>query len=181
MNKVIALVGMTGCGKTEVADFLKEKGFPVVRFGDVTDDEIKKRGLVLNEENEKMVREGLRRDEGMAIYAKLNAPRIDKALEKNTVIADGLYSFEEYLFLNDYYGDKLVLIAVYASPKTRYKRLASRKVRPLNEDEACSRDFSEIENLNKGGPIVMADYNIINEGSVEELRANVEKIMKELK
>lgn len=181
MNKVIALVGMTGCGKTEVANFFKEKGFPIVRFGDVTDEEIKKRGLELNEENEKSVREELRKEQGMAVYAKLNAPRIDKALSKNSVAVDGLYSFEEFLFMNDYYGDKLVLIAIYASPKVRYSRLEKRKIRPLTTDESTSRDFSEIENLNKGGPIAMADYTMINEGSMAELKSNVEKIIKELK
>jgi len=57
----------------------------------------------------------------------LNLPRIDDALQKSSVIVDGLYSWEEFVLLKDYYGDKLKLVAVYSSPKTRSLRLGVRK------------------------------------------------------
>jgi len=112
-------------------------------------------------------------------YAILNLPRIDLA-EKDVVI-DGLYSWEEYTFLKDYYGEDLYMIAVWASPKTRYARLAGRANRGLTVEEAASRDRAEIENVNKGGPIAMADFTIINESSLENLRRAVERIISELK
>ena len=58
--KVAALVGMPGSGKSEVARVFKKHGYATVRFGDITDEEVKKRGLKLDEENERLVREELR-------------------------------------------------------------------------------------------------------------------------
>jgi len=179
---IIALVGMTGSGKSTVAEILKRKyGFPVVRFGDVTDDILRQRGLEQNEKNERMIREELRKKYGMEAYAKLSKPRMDEALkERGVVVVDGLYSWEEYLYLKGEYGDELILIHVFASPKTRYKRVSERDVRPLTEEEARERDRSEIENLHKGGPIAMADFVLINEGSLEELEKGLEDILQKL-
>ena len=175
--KVVAIVGMTGSGKSEVARVFLENGFTMVRFGDVTDIELKKQGLPLTEENERPVREAFRQQHGMAAYAILNLPRIDEALKKSSVVVDGLYSWEEYLHLKEYYGDGLIVVAVYSSPRTRYARLAERQIRPLTALEARSRDHAEIENMNKGGPIAIADYTIINEKSFTDLKAQIEAII----
>ncbi len=175
--KVVSVVGMAGAGKSEVARLFQEKGFTLIRFGDVTDAEIKKGGLELNEENERYVRELLRQEHGMAAYAKLNQPRIDLALKSTRVVIDRLYSWEEHIFLKDYYGEDLWLVAVWASPGTRYGRLVSRANRPLTLEEAASRDRAEIENINKGGPIAMADFTIINESSLDDLKKETESII----
>jgi dephospho-CoA kinase len=175
--KVVAIVGMVGSGKSEVARLFKDKGFTVVRFGEITDDALKKQGLPLNEENERRVRERIRQEHGMAAYAELSVPRIDAALETSSVVVDGLYSWEEYVFLKEYYGDRLILLAVWTSPQERYARLSRRKIRPLTPAEAASRDRAEIENINKGGPICMADFTILNSGSVEDLKKQVERIV----
>jgi hypothetical protein len=47
--------------------------------------------------------------------------------------------------------------------------------------EAASRDKAEIENVNKGGPIAMADFTIINESSLDELKVETERIISRLK
>ncbi len=177
MNKVIAIVGMAGSGKSEVSQILVKKGFARVRFGDITDIEIKKRGMELNESSERFCREILRKELGMSAYAILNQPIIDKALKTSNVVADGLYSWEEYLTFKDYYNQNFCVVAVYSSPKTRYARLAGRNHRPLTNAEATSRDKSEIENLNKGGPIAMSDFTVINEGSLEDLKKQTEAIL----
>ncbi len=179
--KVIAIVGMAGSGKSEVAQAFESNDFIRVRFGDVTDEEVKKRDLALNEENERYVRELLRQEHGMSAYAKLNLPRIDSALKKSDVVIDGLYSWEEYTFLKDYYRDNFYVVAVWASPKTRHARLVTRPNRPLNSAEATSRDRAEIEKTNKGGPIAAADFIISNESSVEDLKKEVEKIIAEVR
>ena len=54
--KVVSIVGMAGAGKSEVARIFEENGFIRIRFGDITDEEIRKRGLELNEENERYIR-----------------------------------------------------------------------------------------------------------------------------
>jgi dephospho-CoA kinase len=178
--KVVAIVGMAGSGKSEVARLFEKHGFTRIRFGDVTDEEVKKRGLELNEENERHVREMLRKEQGMDAYAKLNLPRINTALKNTDAVIDGLYSWEEYAFLKGYYGENLCLVAVWASPATRYARLAGRADRHLTVEEAASRDTAEIENLNKGGPVAMADFIIINASSLIDLEKQTERIIAEI-
>jgi dephospho-CoA kinase len=181
MVKVVSIVGMTGAGKSEVARVFEGSGFSRIRFGDITDREIKERGLEPGEKSERYIRELLRQEHGMAAYAILNLPRIDSALENSNVVIDGLYSWEEYRFLKDYYREGLYVVAVWASPKTRYIRLAGRASRSLTPEEAASRDRAEIENVNKGGPIAMADFIIINESSLADLREAAERIISGLR
>ena len=168
---------MAGAGKSEVARLFARKGFVRIRFGDVTDDEVSKRGLVLNEANERSVRELLRKEHGMAAYAELNLPRIETALKTSGVVIDGLYSWEEYIHLKDHFGEDMCLVAVWASPATRYARLGRRRERPLTPEEAAGRDRAEIENLNKGGPIAVADFLVINESGLDDLARQTERII----
>ena len=179
--KVVSIVGMPGSGKSEVARIFERHGFARVRFGDITDEEIRKRGLELNEEDERYVRQQLREEHGMSAYAKLNLPRIDALLKSSDVVVDGLYSWEEYTLLKSRYGDDFYVVAVWASPKTRYDRLAKRPIRPLTADEAASRDIAEIENSNKGGPIAMADFTITNESSLRDLARGTERVVSVLR
>ena len=179
--KIVSIVGMAGAGKSEVARVFEENGFTRIRFGDVTDEEIKKRGLELNESNERYIRELLRKEHGMSAYARLNLPKIDAARENSDVAIDGLYSWEEYTFLKRHYEEEFYVVAVWASPRTRYTRLSTRLNRPLTLDEAVSRDRAEIENVNKGGPIAISDFTIINESSLENIRKETESIIARLR
>jgi dephospho-CoA kinase len=97
------------------------------------------------------------------------------------VVIDGLYSWEEYTFLKAYYGNNFHVVAVWASPGTRYARLTSRLNRSLTIDEAISRDVAEVENLKKGGPIAMADFTIINESCLRNLKKEVKRIISKLR
>ncbi|MBN1375906.1 MAG: AAA family ATPase [Dehalococcoidia bacterium] len=179
--KVIALVGMPGSGKSEVARMFIANGYKAIRFGDVTDNEVKKRGLELNEKNEKVVREDLRMQHGMAAYAILNLPGIELALQSSNVVLDGLYSWEEYKYLMEKLGNRLQIITVWSPPQLRYTRLQRRKIRPLTDEQARSRDFAEIENINKGGPIAMADYMIKNDSTMESLGEQTKHIIRILR
>jgi len=179
--RVVAIVGMTGAGKSEAARVFEEHGFKKVRFGDITDEELNSRGLQPNEENERTIREELRKKHGMAAYARLSLPRIDGSLKASNVVVDGLYSWEEYTLLKERYGDKFSVLAVWSSPAARYARLARRAKRALTLKEAASRDSSEIENINKGGPIAMADFAILNEDSLERLRRETERVLSSLR
>mgnify|MGYP006296691419 CR=1 FL=1 len=174
---IVAIVGMPGAGKSEVSAIFQDAGFARIRFGDATDSELARRGLPLSEENERRVREELRRELGMAAYAVVNLPRIDAALETASVVVDGLYSWEEYLALKERYGDGLVTVAVVASPTVRKKRLGERPHRPLTAEEVESRDRSEIEQINKGGPIAMADITLVNEGPLDDFRERVRAVV----
>ena len=192
---IIALVGMPGSGKTEVTKLFREKGYEYIRFGQAVLDEVLRRfgPEGVNEKNERMVRESMREEHGMAVMAKLLIPTFDSFLNQGKkIIADGLYSWEEYMLLKEKYKEELFILAIYSKPETRYARLSDPKrkfdpkkdknaiYRPYTPEEAKTRDHSEIEILNKAGPIAMADYTIINEGSLEELKDKIKTIIKEL-
>lgn len=186
MNKLVCIVGMTGSGKSVVSDYLVNKGYYYLRFGQITMDLIKKRGLEPTEVNEKIIRESVRKEHGMGAYALLNIPKFDELLKKGNVVGDGLYSWSEYKILREKYGNQLVVLAVFAPPELRYSRLVNRtllstdvslKNRPATLESAMSRDFAEIENIEKGGPIAMSDFTLINTGSVSELILQLEKVL----
>lgn len=174
---IIALVGMPGSGKSTAAKILKEKGFTIIRFGDVTMDEMKARGLEAGEENERKVREALRAELGMDAFAKLNLPRIKDAGDK--VVLDGMYSEEEELFLKEKLGD-FSIVAIHTPAEKRYDRLTSRTDRPLPKEIAMARDKAQIENSNVLGPIAHANYTIINDGSLEELEKGIDHVLTQI-
>jgi dephospho-CoA kinase len=58
---------------------------------------------------------------------------------------------------------ELVVIAIVGPRRLRYSRLAMRIERPLTFDEAEARDIREIDALEKGGPIAIADYVLMND------------------
>ncbi|MCG2690079.1 AAA family ATPase [Candidatus Parcubacteria bacterium] len=188
-NKVIAIVGMAGAGKSLVSDFLVGKGFAFLRFGQITLDEVKKRG-VAGEAEERKIREGFREKHGMAAFALLNMPKLDGLLEKSNVVVDGLYSWSEYKVLKEKYGENLKVIAVYAPPCLRHERLVNRNTKRKNDEnlrfrsfsreEAVARDFAEIEKSDKGGPIAMADFTIVNTSSIKAVGDALKEILKKI-
>jgi len=177
---LVAIVGMTGSGKSELSKLVEQQGYTRIRFGDITDDILRQKGLPINEENERQAREELRQQHGMIAYALKNMPKITTALKKGNVVIDNLSSWEEYTFLLNKCPD-LRLLAVIAAPHTRYERLGKRTIRPLTSKEAQERDYAEIQNMHKAGPIAMADFIIINNGTKEELQQKAHEIISQLK
>lgn len=183
-------MGMCGAGKSIVADEFVKAGYQYLRFGQITLDEVKRRGLPPSEKLEKEIREGFRTQYGMAAFAILNLPKFDQLLKKSHVVGDGLYSWSEYKILKEKYADNLFIVAVYSPPKLRYQRLNKRmegikedpklRYRSFTLQEAKSRDWAEIENVEKGGPIAMADYTIINIGSMEEVIKRTREIIEKI-
>ncbi len=180
MSKIVAVVGMPGSGKSEIVRNFLEAGFQRVYFGDITFNRMKKEGLEISEKNERETREKLREEGGMGVFAKLSIPEIDSLLKKGKVVVESMYSWEEFLILKERYGDSFRVVAACASPKTRYARLAGRKIRPLNAEDAKSRDYTQLENLHTGGPIAIADFTVVNEGSMEELDRKVKAFIETL-
>ena len=176
-GQLLVIVGMPGAGKSVVVEHLHSKGWTVVHFGGITMRELEKRGLAVNESNERAVREELRRTYGMAAFAKLSIDDVRNGLAKGPTVIDGLYSWSEYKFIRNELFRRLCVIAVFTSKHIRYERLLHREVRPLSYEEAEVRDFAEIENLEKGGPIAMADFTLPNDGSLKTLYSSVDKLL----
>lgn len=180
MGKIVAIVGMCGSGKSVATDiFEQELGYKKVYFGGVTIEKVKEAGLEVNEANERMIREGLRKDFGMGAYAKLSLPKILEYSKESDVIIDGLYSWDEYKILKDEL-DNIKMICIIADKDIRYSRLSEREVRPLTNEQAMNRDIAEIENSAKGGPISYADYYILNNGTLEEYKTRLYEIIEKL-
>ena len=179
--RALILVGMPGAGKSLCAQHLESKGYFQLRFGAVVENEVRRRGWELNPANERIVREELRGQHGMAAMARLSLPTLKAALQHQRIVIDGLYSFSEYKLLREELGAPLVLVAVVAARHLRYQRLASRLIRPLTPTEAQQRDVQEIENLEKGGPIAMADYTLLNDGPPENLLKQLDDLLDRLR
>lgn len=177
---ILALVGMPGSGKSEASLYLSQKGIPFLRFGEITDEGLKELGLPYTSENERMFREKIRQELGMGAYAIKAKPKIQELLGENDVIAiDGLYSWEEYTFLKREFPG-LLLIHIFSEPEKRYQRLSQRKVRPVSIEEGYARDVAEIERLNKGGPIAIADFMIENDSTLEDLHQKIGDLLARL-
>ena len=175
MNKLVAIVGMCGSGKSVATTLFKDHGYEVIYFGGVTMKKLEEEGLEVTPENEKMMRERLRRDFGMGAYAHVLIDDIRSSLEKGNVVLDGVYSWSELKILKQEFPN-IKFISIVVDKEKRYDRLNNREVRPFNYEQAVTRDISEIENLEKGGPICYADYFILNNDSEKEYMKNIEKV-----
>ena len=182
MNKIIlAVVGLAGAGKTESTEYvIKKTGWPKIYFGQAVVDEVARRGLPLNEANERLVREEFRAKDGIGAMAIANLPKVKELYEKSNVIIESLYSWEEYLIIKKEFGENFKVLAIYTSFDTREKRMLNRPHRPLSKEQLQSRDVSQIENLHQAGPIARADWTIVNEGSKEQLYLEIDKVLNNL-
>lgn len=179
MNKLIAIVGMCGSGKSVACEKLEKEGYNKIYFGGVTLDCLKEKKLDITPENEKMMREKLREDLGMGAFAIILLPKIEESIKKQDTVLDGVYSYDEVKILKDKFSN-LKIIAVVCDKKIRYERLRVRNVRALTKKEAEKRDISEIENLSKAPPIALADYYIENNGSITEYNKRIDEILKDI-
>lgn len=182
--KILAIVGMSGSGKSVVVDYLTSKGYPKVYFGGMIYKEMERRGIerTPDGESEKHFREMIRETEGKDWVVKQVEKETSALIEagQKRIVLDGLYSWTEYKYLKKAFPGKVTVVAVVVDKNLRHKRVGKRPDRPFNTEEIQERDRSEIENLEKGSPIAMADYYILNNSSVEDLTARLDEILKQI-
>lgn len=177
--KVVAFVGLSGSGKSAAVDFLSHKGYPKVYFGGVLYEAMNEAGIERTQENENAFRVDIRRKEGDDFIVKRIIAQIHDLIGagQHRIVADGLYSWTEYKAMKHEFPGELTVVAVVAPKRLRHQRLAVRPERPLTGAEANERDWREIEDIQKGGPIAVADYFINNDTNLEALYAQIESIM----
>lgn len=182
--KILAILGMTGSGKSTLVDELTERGVPKVYFGGMLYKEMQKRGIerTPDGESEKAFRKAIREAEGKDWVGRQAVAEVKDliAAGQKRIVLDGLYSWTEYRLFKHEFPGMLTTIAVVAPRALRYERLAHRPDRPFTAHDAQVRDYAEIEDTEKGGPIAIADYYILNDRSVEDLKANFDAILKEI-
>ena len=169
---VIGLAGMPGAGKSLFVEAATELGYAIVVMGDVIRQETLKRGLELTPQNVGKVMLQLREEGGSCVIAEKCIPKIDEQTS-NKVLVDGLRSLNEADTFKEHFAN-FTLVAVHASPKTRFNRLfcRGRSDDPNNWAVFHERDMRELS-VGLGNVIAMAEQILVNDNSMEQFKAQV--------
>lgn len=175
--KAIILVGLPGSGKTTASIYFKDKKIPVVRMGEVTQEQLAKNNLPVTEENEDIIRKNLRNNYGPDVYARKTLEKVKRDYsDAGVVIIDGMRTKAEYDFFHKYLDD--INILYFETEKTmRFTRLRMRKIRPLSEKDAVKRDRVEKEELGMVKLKKHADFVVNNNGTIGSLHQNLQIIL----
>jgi dephospho-CoA kinase len=179
-TKIIALVGLAGSGKSTAVEYLTEKNIPKVYFGGIFYEAMKEAGLSPGDwAVENTFRKEIREREGKDFIVNRAVKQLQDLIDagQHRLIADGLYSWTEYRILKRAFPGELTVIAVVAPKKLRHHRLANRPDRPMTAQQADERDWHEIEDIEKGGPIAIADYFIMNDNDLENLHRQLDVVL----
>lgn len=176
--KILAFVGLTGSGKSTAVEHFTSLGFPKVYFGGIIYEAMAEAGIEKGEENEKVFRLAIREKEGNDFIVKRIIQQIHDLANagQHRIIADGLYTWDEYKALKHEFPGETTVIAVTAPKHLRYRWLETRSDRPQSPETSASRDVREIEDLQKGGPIAAADFFVSNNENIEHFYKQLDAI-----
>lgn len=180
--KIVAIVGMPGAGKTTVTDYLATRDYPRVHFGSVIMNALKSADLSPTIENETMMREELRNQTDEDKVVRQIITQIDGLIDagQRRIIIDGMGSWHAFRALKHEFPGQLIVVALITPHHLRHRRLTKREQRPFTETQTSQRDYDEIESLNKGGVIAMADHYITNQGGIDELHEQTDHLLQML-
>lgn len=178
--KIVAFVGLAGAGKSSAVDYIAAKGFPKIYFGGIIYQAMEEAGIEVTPESQQKFREEIREKEGKDFVVKRVIKQAHDLIDsgQRRILFDGLYTWTEYKILKHEFPGELSVVAIVAPRRLRHRRLANRPERPFTLKEANERDWTEIENLEKGGPIAIADHYIMNDGDLEKLHAQLDAELK---
>jgi dephospho-CoA kinase len=181
--KVIGITGMPGSGKGEVCTIAKTMGLPVRSLGDVVRDRfsvefpgrpMEEIGSFANEERKRF---------GNDIWAKRLVERIENLIEGSysIIMVDGVRSPFEVEIFRERWKENFSIICVHSSPISRFDRLS---VRGRGDDPLTFEDFEERDRRELGwglgDVIARADIMVINEGTIDALKIEIDRLLKEL-
>lgn len=168
---------MPGAGKEEVVSVAKALGYVIVRMGDVVREEAARRGLPITDAGVGGMAHQERVEHGFGIWAERTLPRIPGG----RVLIDGLRGKAELEVFRRAFGDRLVVLAVHASPRVRHVRIAAR----ARADDAATREALRRRDERELGwglaeVIATADVLLLNEGTLSAFRNAVTSALKTL-
>jgi dephospho-CoA kinase len=177
--KVIGVVGLPASGKGEFSRIAEDLGVPVVVMGDVIRKSLFDRGLPPTDENLGEMSRALREEYGREAIALLCIPAIE-AQDAPLVLVDGIRSDAEVALFRERF-EGFTLIGVEAPFTVRFQRLNDRKRSddPDDEESMRARDAREL-GWGLGRALEMADVTLNNEGSIQEFRDEVRRILKDM-
>jgi len=174
MVRVICLTGMPGCGKEEFVKVAQDRGFAILRMGDVVREEAKRRGVKFSDETVGGMAHEERVKHGFGVWASRTVPHVTG----ETTVIDGIRGREELEVFRQAYGNELVVVAIHASPRTRFARIRERGRGDdvVSWEEFLRRDDREL-GWGLGEVIATADHMIVNEGDLEGMRRHCRQIL----
>ncbi len=180
---IIGLTGYFGAGKGEIGEYLKTKGFIYHSCSDYLRGELEKLGRPKTIENLITLGNSLRSQFGAGIIPKRLLEQIEAKGEK-LVIVDSLRHPDEIAALRE--GGDFVLVSVDAPIETRYQRIKDRG-RPedkMTYEEFCKQEEFQITGQGSQAQLLaarkLADYNIVNDGTIDELHAKIDDVLKDI-
>jgi len=176
---VVGITGMPGAGKGVFRRTIQRLGYPFVIMGDEVREEVKRRELKPTPENLAETMLNLRKIEGSAAIAKRCILKL-KNQPRRVVFIDGIRSLNEVEEFKKHFP-MFILITIHASPKTRYQRLVRRRRSddPTDWDTFMERDLREL-GIGMGDVISVADYMIVNEGTIRQLKQKTLQFIKKV-
>ncbi|MFV9630549.1 MAG: AAA family ATPase [Methanosarcinales archaeon] len=177
--RIIAFVGMPASGKGEAAVIAKDMGYMVLNMGDVIREEVQRLGLAITDKNLGMTGTKLRQEEGPEAIAQRCIPGL-KNINDDTAIVDGVRNIEEVYLFKKEFKDDFILINISSSSENRHARIKQRgreDDRFMDEKALLLRDERELGwGINKS--ITKADISIENNGTLDEFREKIRKLMR---
>lgn len=172
--KILVTTGMPGAGKEEFLKCCESRGAKIVRMGDIVRQKAKEFGLDSSDASVGTLANEERKRYGMDIWAKRTIPYVGGDL----IAIDGTRGQDEIRAFKHAFGDDLKVIAIHACAKTRFERLVARgrADSPTTRAELDLRDRRELD-WGIGEAIALADYMIVNESSLKDLKKNVDSLL----
>ena len=174
---LILITGMAGSGKTTLSGIIRGKGFRVIKMGDVIRELANQKGIDSTPENIGKLASEIRK-EGPDAVARLSLEILSRMHEK-IIIIDGVRSLAEVEAFKEAFN--VILLAIYASPLSRFKRLTrrGRSDDPKTWEEFKARDQREL-GFGIGDAVATADYLIINDDGRDQLKQEFESLMEKI-
>ena len=182
---VFGLTGKNASGKGTVAEILKKKNFTYHSLSDSLRDELK--SLKKEETRENLIDIGnkLREKGGPGVLADKLMPKLNS---ENNHIVDSIRNPLEVISLRkEALLRRFFLISIDADSRLRYDRLCSRgrigdtdSWEKFVEQEKKEENNDDPNKQQLSKTMEMADYNIDNSGTLEELEAQVNRIISSL-
>ena len=177
VETLIAIVGLPASGKSTAIEAIRKFG-PIVVMGDVIREEVMKRSMVPNPENNGLIAKELRTEFGKDIIARKCVEKIND-IHYPTVFIDGIRSREEVEVFRENW--KVYVIAITCPNEVRFARIKrrGRSDDPKDIQTIQERDLRELK-FGLGDVIEHADYTIENNAEIERFQIKVQNLVRGL-
>lgn len=177
---LIAVAGLAGAGKTTATEHLEAAGIGrQIYVGAYIQTEVVRRNLPLTAENERFVRDDMRRLFGRDVFAKMVVTELGDVASKQHVLLDAIYVREEADLYRQELGVRLVILGLEAAFELRAERLSGRSDRSLTREELRKRDAYECETLRVHEIVAAADHRLSNEGDLASFKSLLDALSAE--